>query len=109
MMWSNPTRIPTSPVDPTVAVLRLDRLDGTPLAILVNYACHPVVIMANLRQYSADFPGVMCQTLEQAFDGRPLCFFLNGAAGDIDPYYTGVPAEQDTGGEVAVDGRAAGQ
>jgi neutral ceramidase len=95
MMWSNPTRIPTSPVDPTVGVLRIDRLDGTPLAILVNYACHPVVIMANLRQYSADFPGVMCRTVEQAFEDRPLCFFLNGAAGDIDSYYTGVPAEQD--------------
>lgn len=34
MMWSNPTRIPTSPVDPTVAVLRLDRLDGTPWQFL---------------------------------------------------------------------------
>ena len=39
----NNTMTPTSPVDPLVSVLRLDTTDGTPIAILVNYACHPVV------------------------------------------------------------------
>jgi neutral ceramidase len=39
MIWNNAAQIPTAPVDPTVGVLRIDRLDGTPLAILVNYAC----------------------------------------------------------------------
>lgn len=95
MMWSNPTKIPTSPVDPTVAVLRVDTQDGKPLAILVNYACHPVVIMGNLRQYSADFPGVMTKIVEQEFENQPLCLFLQGAAGDIDTYYTNVPLECD--------------
>jgi len=109
MMWSNPTRIPTAPVDPTVAVLRVDTLDGKPLAILVNYACHATVVMANLHQYSADFPGVMCQTVQRAFDGQPLCLFFNGAAGDIDPYYTGVPIEQDTVGKLEWTGERLGQ
>lgn len=40
----NPSQIPTSPIDPAVSVLRLDTTAGNPLAILVNYACHPVIL-----------------------------------------------------------------
>ena len=95
MMWANPTKIPTSPVDPTVAVLRIDTKSGRPLAVLVNYACHPVVVMGNLAQYSADYPGVMVKRVENELDCEPLCLFLQGASGDIDTYYTNVPAEND--------------
>lgn len=86
-LGTNPTKIPTSPVDPTVGVLRIDRMDGSPLAILVNYACHPVIFGPDNRQYSADYPGVMTKAVRQAFDGKPQCMFLQGAAGDINPYY----------------------
>jgi len=109
MFWSNPTRIPTAPVDPTVAVLRVDTLDGNPLAILVNYACHPVVVMGNLKQYSADYPGVMCRIVEQAFGDQPLCLFLQGAGGDIDTYYTGVPMEQNPVKKMEWTGERLGQ
>jgi hypothetical protein len=109
MFWSNPTRISTAPVDPTVAVLRVDNLDGKPLAILVNYACHPVVVMGNLKQYSADYPGVMCRIVEQAFGDQPLCLFLQGAGGDIDTYYTGVPMEQDPVKKMEWTGERLGQ
>lgn len=93
----NVTKIPTSPVDPTVAVLRVDRADGKPLAVLVNYACHAVVFRSDNLQYSADYPGVMTKTVEQAFDGEPLCFFLPGAAGDINPYFAVTPLAEDAG------------
>lgn len=93
MMWANPTKIPTSPVDPTVGVLRIDRVGGRPLAVLVNYACHPVVVMGNLQQYSADYPGVVANIVEKEFNCE--CLFLQGASGDIDTYYTNVPAEND--------------
>jgi neutral ceramidase len=95
MFWTNPTRVPTAPVDPTVSVLRVDAVDGKPLAILVNYACHPVVFGPDNLQYSADFPGVMIKTVEQAFDGGPLCFFLQGAPGDINVYDATTPLAQD--------------
>jgi len=95
MFWTNPTRVPTAPVDPTVSVLRVDAADGKPLAILVNYACHPVVFGPDNLQYSADFPGVMIKTVEQAFDGGPLCFFLQGAPGDINIYDATTPLAQD--------------
>jgi len=68
MFWSNPTKVPTSPIDPTVSVLRVDTADGKPLAVLVNYACHPVVFGADNLEYSADFPGVMTATVESQLE-----------------------------------------
>src|SRR5205823_2668424 len=63
--------------------------------ILVNYACHPVIFGSDNLQYSADFPAAMTKTVEAAFDGKPLCMFLQGAPGDINPYYAVTPIEQD--------------
>lgn len=91
----NPTRIPTSPVDPTVSVMRIDRADGSPIAVLTNYACHPVVFGSDNLRYSADFPGVMNRVVEEQLGGHALSFFLQGAPGDINPYYAVTPIEQD--------------
>lgn len=91
----NLTKVPTAPVDPTVTVLRVDTADGKPLAILVNYACHPVIFGSDNLQYSADYPALMTRTVEQAFNGQPLCIFLQGAPGDINPYYAVTPLEQN--------------
>lgn len=109
MFWRNPTRVPTAPVDPTVSVLRVDSADGKPLAILVNYSCHPVVFGADNLQYSADFPGVMTKTVEQAMGGEPLCFFLQGAPGDINVYDATTPVEQDAVKKRDLSGEHLGQ
>jgi neutral ceramidase len=96
MFWRNQTRVPTAPVDPTVAVLRVDTAEGKPLAVLVNYSCHPVVFGPDNLQYSADFPGVMAKTVEQAFGSSPpLCFFLQGAPGDINVYDATTPLQEN--------------
>jgi len=105
----NPTRIPTAPVDPVVTVLRIDKTDGTPLAVLVSYACHPVVFGADNLRYSADFPGVMNRVVEQAFGGRAMSFFLQGAPGDINPYYAVTPLEQNAIGMRDWTGERLGQ
>ena len=97
MFWRNSERLPTAPVDPTVAVLRVDTTDGKPLAILVNYACHPVTFGPDNLRFSADFPGVMTETVEEAFKGTtpsPLCFFLQGAPGDINVYDATIPVKE---------------
>lgn len=91
----NNTMVPTSPVDPTVSVLRLDSADGKPIAILVNHACHPVVFGADNLQYSADYPGVTIATVEREFNGLPIAMFLQGGDGDINPYYAVHPLDQD--------------
>ncbi len=99
MFWQNPDKVPTSPLDPTLAVLRIDTTAGKPLAILVNYACHPVVFGPDNLEYSADYVGVMAKTVEQAVGSgagaSPLCLFLQGADGDINPYYATTPRSND--------------
>ena len=91
----NLTQVPTAPVDGTVSVLRVDSAAGEPLAILVNYACHPVVFGSDNLQYSADYPAAMAKTVEEAFGSKPICFFLQGAPGDINPYFAVTPLEED--------------
>jgi len=98
----NLTMVPTAPVDPTVTVLRLDSAaDGRPLAILVNYACHPVVFGSDNLKYSADYPGVMMARVAKAFikdfalGTPPLVMFLQGGDGDINPYYAVTPLAED--------------
>ena len=95
MVWNNSARVATWPVDPTVSVLRIDQMDGEPLAILVNYACHPVTFGSDNMRFSADFPGVMCKVVEKAFDDKPLAFFMQGAPGDINVYDAGTPVTED--------------
>jgi len=91
----NPTMVPTSPVDPTVTVIRIDDPNGVPIAILTNYACHPVVFGSDNLQYSADFPGVASRVVEKAFGGNVQSFFVQGADGDINPYYAVMPMKEN--------------
>lgn len=105
----NLTRVPTAPVDPTVTVLRIDRTDGSPIAILTNYACHPVVFGSDNLRYSADYPGVMNRVVEEKFGSRTLSFFLQGAPGDINPYYAVTPIEEDAVKERDWTGERLGQ
>jgi hypothetical protein len=91
MLWRNSTGQPTGPIDPTVGVIRVDDRHGHPLAILVNYACHPVVFGPDNLRYSADYPGAMARLVEESWGGRAVCFFLQGAPGDINPLLDKTP------------------
>ncbi|MBI2423078.1 MAG: hypothetical protein HYV27_09640 [Candidatus Hydrogenedentes bacterium] len=68
------------PRDPELFVLRVERLDGKPIALMVNFAAHPTNHPPHLNKFSADFPGVMAKIVEKEL-GAP-CMFLQGAAGD---------------------------
>lgn len=75
---------PESPVDHEVGVLRVDRVDGSPLVVLVNYPAHPS--MFNSPQflcYSAEYPGFMCEVVEQHFGANTMAMMLMGAGGDV--------------------------
>jgi len=72
------------PTDPELALLRIDRAGGGPLAILMNYACHAVVLGGDNLLVSADYPGYARRLLEQRFPGA-VVMFTNGACGDINP------------------------
>jgi neutral ceramidase len=109
MFWRNETKVSTTfPVDPTVGVIRVDRSDGTPLAVLVNYACHPVVLGPENLDYSADYPSEMRRYVEREMGGGVMAFFLQGAPGDINPYYDKTPLIEDAVGVMKQTGRTLG-
>jgi hypothetical protein len=85
MFWRNAEKVPTSPVDPEITILRVDAPDGTPRAILVNYSCHPTVLGPDNLEISADYVGAMRAYVEKKFPGATV-LFANGAIGDINPY-----------------------
>ena len=79
---------PDGPMNPRVAVLRIDDVDGGPIAALVNHACHGVSLSHECTEYSADFPGVLREVLGEATGAEVL--FVQGAAGDINPRFMGL-------------------
>ena len=78
---------PKGAVQPYVDVLRLDREDGKPLAVLFAHATHPVVLGGQNLWVTADYPGAACDFLRRVGMGVPM--FLQGCAGNINPLHTG--------------------
>jgi len=72
------------PIDPQIGLLRLDREDGTPLAVIYNFACHPIMNPPS-KGCSADFPGFASKVIEETFGGGAMAFFVQGCGGDINP------------------------
>ncbi len=71
------------PVDKEMVLVRLDDDKGKPIAHLVNFAAHPTMLPAKLREFSPDYPGFMTAHVEKELGG--VCVFLQGAAGDLSP------------------------
>ncbi len=74
---------PDKPTDPMLAVMRFDSADGKPLAVLVNFAAHPVTLPAELLKFSPDYPGFLQGRVEEALHTN--CVFMQGASGDMSP------------------------
>ena len=85
MWWRNAEKLPSHPLDPTVNVLLVKDADSKTRAVLVNFACHPSVLGPDNLQYSADYPGAMKRYVESQISGS-TCLFVQGGAGDINPY-----------------------
>jgi hypothetical protein len=83
--------------DPMLAVIRFDDLAGKPIAVLVNFAAHPVMTEAKLLKYSADYPGFLKNKVEAALGTK--CVFMQGAAGDMSPNPNPGPWEPKSFGE----------
>jgi neutral ceramidase len=69
--------------DPMLAVVRFDDLEGKPIAILVNFAAHPVMTEEKVLKYSADYPGFLKKKVEAELATK--CVFMQGASGDMSP------------------------
>lgn len=74
---------PSQHPDDTLLVVRASRLDGTALATIVNYACHPTTLGHDNSHVSPDYVGPMRAVVEAATDAP--CLFLQGASGELAP------------------------
>ena len=70
------------PIDPEIGILRIDRMDGRPLAVVYNFACHPL-FGDSQGSITANFPGVASRVIEENLGNDAMALFLQGAGGDI--------------------------
>jgi neutral ceramidase len=84
---------PLDAVDPQVGIVYIRGASGGPaIATLVNYAAHAVVLEHDNVRVSADYPGALAAAVvkglaETGGGSGGECLFLQGAAGDIDPWF----------------------
>lgn len=81
---------PDGPVDRRIGLIRIEKEDGSPLALIANYAIHGTVLGGENTLISGDAPGVVAEYVEDKI-GAPL-LFINGAAGNIAPIYSVYPS-----------------
>lgn len=67
------------PIDHTLGVVKFERLDGKPIAYLLNYAIEPVIAMATKSEVSGDVPGATSRIIEER--SGAVALFTVGAAG----------------------------
>jgi len=72
------------PVDPEIGLVRLDRKNGEPLAVVYNFACHPIQGVPS-RGNTADISGFASKVIEETLGEGVLALFVQGCAGDINP------------------------
>lgn len=83
------------PIDPSIGVLRLDRMNGRPLAVVYNFACHPIQGVPSGAN-TADMSGFASQVIEDNLGDGALALFVQGCGGDINPvFYKAVDHPRD--------------
>jgi len=83
---------PGFPSDKTVAVVRFDSLSGKPIALLINYGVHAVIMGPGNFQVSGDLAGATSRYVERFYRGE----LENTPRGDLG---AGLRKEEKTGGE----------
>ena len=72
------------PIDPDIGILRFDRTDGRTLAVVFQFACHPIQGVPN-KGNTADMAGFASQVIEDNLSDGTIALFLQGCGGDINP------------------------
>jgi len=84
-LWSQEPNL-DYPSDKTLAVIKIESLDGELIAVYMNYAMHAVSLFLNGR-VSGDFPGEAERYIERTYADKPVALWTSGAAGDQNPLY----------------------
>ncbi len=92
-------RNPGAVIDPDLGIVRVDTGDGRPLAVLLNYACHPTCVTGENQLLSAEYCGYATARIQQTTDAITL--FFTGAIGDVGPSRRGWDVLEQIGNAVA--------
>lgn len=76
------------PLDDSIDIIYIEKEDLIPLAIVVNYACHPTILGADNLYISADYPGVLQRLIEEHYNNKTQAMFINGACGNQSTRFT---------------------
>jgi hypothetical protein len=79
---------PTGPIDDAVQIVRVDKANGEPLAVMIHYACHGTTLGGRNSKISGEWMGRMQEYVEKQFPGLGA-IYLQGASGDINPRVVG--------------------
>lgn len=83
------------PIDPEIGVLRVDRPDGSVLAAVYVFACHPIQGVPSGGN-TADLAGFASKAIEDSLGGGATALFVQGCGGDINPaHYKDVDRPRD--------------
>lgn len=74
---------PDLTMDDAIPTIRVDSLDGEPIATITAFGCHPVVVGPDIAKTGSDFVGPLRRRVEDLRGG--VCIFLQGAAGNVLP------------------------
>jgi hypothetical protein len=85
---------PNGPSDKTVWVLKFETPSGEPIAVLFNYAVHPVVTIGD-KFVSGDLAGAAEHFVEQHYSDKVVALWTLGPAGDQIPRFSGEPARNN--------------
>ena len=78
--------VKVGPVDPEIGVLRLDKINGDPLAVVYNFACHPIQGVPSGGN-TADMIGFASKVIEVSLGEDGMDLFVQGCGGDINPAF----------------------
>ena len=79
---------PNGPIDDAVQIVRVDKADRKPLAVMIHYACHGTSLGGRNSKISGEWMGRMQEYVEKQFPGVGA-IYLQGAAGNINPRVVG--------------------
>jgi len=74
------------PIDPEIGILRLNRETGQTLAVVYNFAVHPILGVPSGKN-TADITGFASQVIEDIISDGAIALFVQGAAGDVNPIW----------------------
>ncbi|MCA9134323.1 MAG: hypothetical protein KDA45_14240, partial [Planctomycetales bacterium] len=78
--------VEVGPVDPQIGILKLERQDGRVLAVVYNFAVHPIQGVPSGGN-TADIIGFASKVIEDNTSEGTLALFLQGCGGDINPVF----------------------